>query len=202
MKRGEVIASVLFSVFFISSTVPSVLAQGRMPPLMGEGSREKVEREDPHRRFREGTPDRKRRHSPFSERGMKEALHLDDGQAKKMRNLIREYRKGVILKKANLRIAMIELEEAVSDRRLVIAEIEKKAKEKAAAATALVMVRVRALSKAKGFLSEEQFNKFMDLIAHRMRGRHRGMSGRHGRFGKKFRHERGERRGFGERRFG
>ncbi len=133
---------------------------------------------------------------------MQEALHLDDAQTKKMHKLFRNYRKDVILKNAHLKIARIELEEAISDDKFVLSAIEKKVKAKEAVSTALVMVRVRALANAKGFLSKDQFNKFMERIAHQMKGRRHGVSGRHGRSGKNPHGGRGKSHGFGGGGFG
>ncbi|HIE64714.1 MAG: hypothetical protein ABGX83_08080 [Nitrospira sp.] len=196
MKKWKFYMPVLFLIAFFFSTNTVVLSQERSPHPGREGSGERVE--DAHRRFRGGTSERGKRHSPFSIQGMKESLHLDDTQTRKMRDLFRDYRKDVILKNAHLKIARIELEEALSDDKFVLSDIEKRVKAKEAVATALVMIRVRSLAKAKGFLSKDQFKKFMIGIAHQMRGRRQGMSGRHGRSGKGPHSRKGKRHGFGE----
>lgn len=119
--------------------------------------------------------------SLFSEKGLKKKLKLDDDQSKKMHRLFMDYRKGTILKTAKLRIAQIELDEAVGGGDFDMAAIEKKAKQKASADTKLVMVRVQALAQAKTFLSEDQFKQFVGIVAHRMgRGGSYGKSGGHG----------------------
>lgn len=205
MKKWKVFVPVLFLIAFVFSTSATVRSQGLSPHPLGESSEKKAE--DPHRRFREGRTERGKRHSPFSIQGMKEALHLDDAQTKEMHKLFRDYRKDVILKNAHLKIARIELEEAISDDKFVLSAIEKKVKEKEAVSTALVMVRIRALAKAKEFLSKDQFNKFMEQVAHQMKGRRDGMSGRHGRSGIEPHGGRGKRHefsggGFGEHGFG
>lgn len=113
----------------------------------------------------------------FSEKNIKKKLHLDSEQSKKMHQLFMEYRKGTILKTANLRIAQIELDEAVGGGNFDMAAIENKAKQKESAATELTMIRVQALAKAKTFLSEDQFKKFIGMVAHQ--GGRYGKSGAH-----------------------
>ncbi|MFQ5544127.1 MAG: hypothetical protein ACE5FY_07225 [Nitrospiria bacterium] len=161
-------------------------------PTIGDNPHDrKIERENTHHRFQgkgEGSHRSFSRghHSPFSAEGLKETLELSDDQDKKMRVLLRNYRKGVILEKANVRVAQIELDASVADGNFEIADIEKKAKEREAAATALTMVRVHALADAKSFLSKDQFRQFMANVAHTMsRGGHgkKHTKGRHGRSG-------------------
>ncbi len=126
--------------------------------------------------------------SSFSEKGLKKKLHLDDEQSMKMHRLFMDYRKGTILKTAQLRVAQLELDEAVGGGDFDMSAIEKKAQLKAAADTALVMVRVQALAKAKTFLSDKQFKQFVGIVAHRMgRGGHYGKSGGHSKHGSKHR---------------
>lgn len=177
-------------------------------PRIGDNPHENQEREDPHRRFRKGQTDGhsrsfgRGRHHGFSVKGLKDFLHLDDEQAEKMRRVLREYRKGVILKKANLRVAQIELDAAVGDGDFVISDIEKLAMAREAAATELTMVRVRALADAKSFLSEKQFRQFMGRVAHQMRqGSPHGRQGDQRHHGKKRRRHHTERRSHGEREF-
>jgi Spy/CpxP family protein refolding chaperone len=200
MRKWKAFVPVLFLVAFVFSTSATVSSQGMSPHPRGERSEKKTE--DSHRRFREGKSHRGKKHSAFSIQGMKEALHLDDAQTKKMHKLFRDYRKDVILKNAHLKIARIELEEAISDDKFVLSTIEKKVKEKEAVSTALVMVRVRALATAKGFLSKDQFKKFMGRIAHQMKGRGHGKSSRHGRSGKDPHRRSGKSHGFGGGGFG
>ncbi|MFQ5598594.1 MAG: hypothetical protein ACE5GK_11145 [Nitrospiria bacterium] len=185
-------------------------AQGFGHPS-SESSQPKTEEDDPHRRFREGSREEMMRemmggmmknphsksspknvHPPFSAQGLKVTLELDDGQSKKMRELLSEYRKGIILKKAQLRVAQIELDEMVADQAFVLDEVKKKARKRESAATALTMLRVKALAGARDFLSKAQFEKFMGMLTHQMsshgkkgmhgmRGRHPGSKGPHGR---------------------
>lgn len=193
MKKWNIFWSVLFLLGFMSSTT---LAQTQAP----KGDAPRMEREDPHKRLREGGkmerpsghPDagrpQMRGGSLFSAQGMAKALGLNDDQTKKMHDLMMNYRKGMIQKEAALRVAEIELEEMVADRRLPMPEIEKKAKQKEAASTDIIMFRVQSLATAKGFLSEAQFNQFMDVIERQMTGgghRRAGSAGNpHGRMGR------------------
>ncbi len=117
----------------------------------------------------------------FSGEGLKEGLNLSDEQAKKLRDLFTDYRKGAIQKRANLQVAEIELEELIADPKLDLSKIEKKAKEKEGLETDMLMFRVRSMAKAKEFLSEAQFDKFSSMIERRMSmggdGRHSMMGG-------------------------
>ncbi len=176
------------AIAIIAFASSSLFAQGMFShPSKEEGEKHgSMKSEDPHRRFREGSmPTHEKSsgmsgHSSFSAKGLKEALQLNDGQSEKMRQLFRDYRKGTILKNAELRVAQIELEEAVADENFNVNEIEKKAQIKEKAATALVMVRVNALAKAKDFLSKDQFQQFIGKVAHQMgkRNHHGSMKGK------------------------
>lgn len=162
MKNLGVFWSV--SVLMILSA-SNLFAQAPGQSPMGGGPRSgmekgRMERPSPHAGARRGTF--------FSLQGLKEALSLTDDQAKELHNLFIDYRKGVILKQANLQVAEIELEEVVAEPKLDLAKVEKKAKDKEAASTDLLMYRVRSLAKAKEFLSDAQFEKFRRLIEHRM----------------------------------
>lgn len=197
--------TMLFFIFtLIVSAIPWVplnaSAQGFGPPS-GEMPDLKAEEEDPHRRFRKGSREdmmsemmrgmrrsphpessKKRGHSPLSVQGLQDSLKLDDAQAKKMRSILSEYRKGVIMKTAKLRVSQIELDEMVADRDFVLDDVKKKAKKRESAATALTMARVEALAGARDVLSKEQFGKFMKMLTHQMMARSKkGMHGMRGR---------------------
>jgi len=200
MKKERIWVYGMAALVIVALMSSSLKAQGMFshPEKSGdkqEMMKEMMKDEDPHRRFREGTMDRhgkssgKSGHSSFSAKGLTESLKLDEAQSEKMRQLFRDYRKGTILKSAELKIAQIELEESVADENFNLSAIEKKSQIKEKAATALVMVRVNALAKAKDFLSKEQFQKFMGKVAHKMgkSSHHGGMGGRssgqHGKMG-------------------
>lgn len=160
-------------------------------------------KEDPHAKFRDGSMGSmmedmmgmsprasskkkshhlgKGKHSPFSAQGLKESLGLDKDQTKKIKRVISSYRKESIRKNADLKIAQIEFDESVADKGFNLTDVEKKVKNREAFASALTMVRVKAMADARDILSEEQFDKFMIMITHRMsrhsrKGKH-GMSG-------------------------
>ena len=181
--------NVFWSVLMLTLMVPSlVLAQGSRPPGMGEEPHRQLreeggraERPKGHPNVGEGRQGKGRPHtgrggaSLFSVEGLSEALNLNEEQTKKMHDLLMDYRKGMIQREANLKVAMIELEEAVARPKLDMAAVEKQAKQKEAAATDLTLFRVRAMVKAKDFLSEEQFDGFRGLIEQRMTsGSYRG----------------------------
>lgn len=155
-------------------------------------------KEDPHAKFRDGSrgsmmegmmgmrphaSSKKKshhssKHSPFSAQGLKESLELDEDQAKKIKSVISSYRKESIRKNADLKIAQIEFDESVADKGFNLTDVEKKVRNREAFASALTMVRVKAMADARDILSEEQFDKFMIMITHRMS--HHSRKGKHG----------------------
>lgn len=177
---------------------------------VSNGQQDKAEgKKDPHARFRDGSMmemmgmmsphgkksksphgKKKGKHAPFSAQGLKEKLGLDDVQTKKMRQLISTYRKESIRKKAALKIAQIEFDEAVAEKGFSLSDVEKKVRERESMASALTMVRVKALAGASEVLSASQFEKFKGLMAHRMSRHKKGKKhgghgfGVHGRRGK------------------
>ncbi|HZR45622.1 MAG TPA: periplasmic heavy metal sensor [Candidatus Manganitrophaceae bacterium] len=162
--------NVFWSILMLTLMIPSMaLAQGSG--------------EDPHRRLREGAQvERPQGHppvgaskgmrsggiNPFSAEGLSQKLNLNEQQTQKMQDLLMDYRKGIIQKRAALEVAMIDLEEAIARPKLDMGAIEKQAKQKEAAATDLTLFRVRELAKAKEFLSDAQFDQFRSMIEMRM----------------------------------
>ncbi len=210
--RGVFLLSLMSVVFAAVTLFPPQVVAEDFGDTSGESPHATVEKEDPHARFRDGSmggmmemmrarsphskSSKKSVHPPFSAQGLKESLDLDDAQAKKVRDLLSKYRKGVILKKANLRVAQIELDESVADRNFVLSDVEKKAMGRESAATALTMVRVNALVEAREVLSKEQFSKFMRMLTHQMSSHGRkGKKGHHGRQKSSFFSGHGETRG-------
>ncbi len=188
------VASLLVSGYGFTS---SVMAEE------GSASSDEHGKKDPHARFREGSMmggmmgemksphsgmskkgphgSKKGMHSPFSVQGLKEKLELDEAQTKKIREVISNYRKGSISKSAELKIAQIEFDEAVSEKGFSLSDAEKKAKKRESVATELTMVRVKALAGAREILSDAQYEKFMGMMAHRMsRSGRKGKHGGHG----------------------
>ncbi len=195
MKTRNILYKGLFSVAILAIAVAPAIAEGTFShPPVDSDPHGKIEGDSPHRKSSEGMMGGHGRSSgrgfssghsksgSFSEKGIKAKLHLDDEQSMKMHRLFMEYRKGTILKTATLRIAQIELDEAVGGGDFDMAEIESKAKQKESAATELTMVRVHALAKSKTFLSDDQFKRFIKMVAHRMGrgGRYSKSGGHHG----------------------
>jgi len=181
MQDKKFLGTAVLSIAFLALLSPFSLAseEGFSHPRIGENPHERLERSDPHDRFKEEHrvphEDRFRRggHHGFSAEGLKAFLKLDDDQAKKMREVLRNYRKGVILKEAELRVAQLELDGAVAEGDFVMSEIEKRVMAREAAASALTLVRIQSLAEAKSFLSHDQFRQFMGRVTYRMRkGQH------------------------------
>jgi len=196
---GRMLLSLVLLVFLPSFGLASE-GESFSHPRIGENPHESLEQGEGHRRFRKEHPDPhsdsfgKEGHHGFSAEGLNKSLHLDEEQTGKMREVIRNYRKGVILKQADLRVAQLELDASVADGNFVMADIEKLVAARESAASALTLVRIHALAEAKSFLSIEQFRQFMGRVTHRMRkGRSHGRRGgkrHHGGEGKRHHTER------------
>jgi len=203
MKTRNILHKGLLSLAILAVSVAPAIAEGTFShPTVGSDPHGKIERDSSHHQSSEGMSSehgRSRSHKSFSkhgsssehsrfsghgksgslsEKGIKRKLHLDEEQSKKMHRLFMDYRKGTILKTANLRIAQIELDESVGGGDFDMGVIENKAKQKESAATELTMVRVQALAKAKTFLSEDQFKRFIGMVAHQG-GRHAKKDAKH-----------------------
>lgn len=166
MSEWKLLRRTGIGMLILSMTAATVLAQGSMQPGQNpHGGKEGGRMERPM-----GPPPTSGMQGGnfFSMQGLKEGLNLTDDQAKKLHDLFNDYRKGVIQKRANLQVAEIEMEEAISDPKLDLSKIEKKAKEKEALETDMLMFRVRSMAKAKEFLSDAQFDKFRAGIEQRM----------------------------------
>jgi Spy/CpxP family protein refolding chaperone len=140
--------------------------------MMGHGSKK-----DGHTMGMEGYGGR--HGTPFDVDMFKERLQLTDEQMDKLRKLRTDYRKEMIKRKANLRIAELELWELMESKNIDMARTEKKVKDIGAMQADLMLYRIKVLQETRKFLSEEQYEQFRDLgfrSMQRMMGRH-GMGG-------------------------
>ncbi len=112
---------------------------------------------------------------PFDIERFKEKLKLSDEQYEKMKGVRSNYRKDMIKRKADLKIAEIELWELIDSEDLNIGKIEKKLKQVEGFKTEMMLSRIKTLGETKKVLSKEQYEKFRKMgfrsMSHRM-GRH------------------------------
>jgi Spy/CpxP family protein refolding chaperone len=116
---------------------------------------------------------------PFDIDMLKEQLKLNDDQVAKLRKIRSDYQKEMIKRKANLRIAMLELWETIDTKNLDMGKAEKKVKELEAMQSDLMLYRIKTLQETRKFLTDEQYEQFRELGFRAMRG----MMGRHGMMG-------------------
>ncbi len=105
---------------------------------------------------------------PMSVDRLKERLSLSDEQTGKLKELRRNYMKETLTLGTKIKIAELELEDAMDEKQLSISAIEKKARELEALRSDLTVQRVRFLLKAGEFLTPEQFETFRSMTTRRM----------------------------------
>lgn len=119
---------------------------------------------------------------PFDIELFQERLNLSDEQLEKFRKIRSTYRKELIKRKANLKVAEIELWEHIDSKDLDMGKIEKKLNEVQEYQADVMLYRIKSLGEVKKLLSDEQYEGFRKMglgsMRHRM-GRH-GMMGRMG----------------------
>ncbi len=116
---------------------------------------------------------------PFDIEAMKERLNLTGEQMAKLKKLRSDYTKEMIKRRANLRVAELDLFELLDAKTLDMEAAEKKVKELEAGQADLWLYRIKALKETSRFLTEDQFDQFRKMgfkFMRRMMGRH-GMDG-------------------------
>lgn len=116
---------------------------------------------------------------PFDIEMFKERLNLTDDQVAKLKKIRSDYQKEMIKRKANLRVAMLELWEIIDAKNLDMGKAEKKVKELEVMQSDLMIYRIKTLQETRKFLTDEQYEQFRELGFKSMRG----MRGRHGMMG-------------------
>lgn len=117
---------------------------------------------------------------PFDIDMLKEHLKLNDDQVAKLRKIRSDYQKEMIKRKANLRVAMLELWELIDAKNLDLAKAEKKVKEVETLQSDIMMYRIKTLQETRKFLTDEQYEHFREMgfkSMRRMMGRHGMMGG-------------------------
>jgi Spy/CpxP family protein refolding chaperone len=117
---------------------------------------------------------------PFDIDLLKEQLKLNDDQVAKLKKIRSDYQKEMIKRKANLRIAMLELWETIDAKNLDMGKAEKKVKELEAMQSDLMLYRIKTLQETRKFLTDEQYEQFRELgfrAMRRMMSRHGMMGG-------------------------
>ncbi len=95
---------------------------------------------------------------------LKERLDLTDEQAKQLGKIHNEYRKEVLRKSAEIEIATMELTELLTMKKSSEKEIEKVLGKFEALRSDLYAFRIKTLLKARGFLSDEQYERLAHFI--------------------------------------
>ncbi len=113
---------------------------------------------------------------PFDVEMFRDYLQLSDDQVAKLRKIRSDYRKEMIKRRANMKVAELELWELIDRKDLDMGKAEKKVKEISAMKADLMMYRLKALQETKKFLTDDQFEMFREMGFRTMRG----MMGRHG----------------------
>ena len=116
---------------------------------------------------------------PFSLESFKERLGLTDEQAGKFEKLWSDYRKETIRKGADIQVDGIELSELLDQKKVDLAQVEKKLRQLESVKTELALYRIKTLFKTKEFLSEDQFEKLKSQSL-RMMQHEMNMAGREG----------------------
>ncbi len=116
---------------------------------------------------------------PFDVEVFKERLKLNNDQVEKLKRLRSDYRKEVIKRRANLRVAELELWELIDAKNLDMGKAEKKVREVEAMRSDLMLYRLKTLQETRKFLTDEQYEQFREIGFRSMRH----MMGGHGMMG-------------------
>jgi len=104
----------------------------------------------------------------MSTENLKQRLGLTDDQAAKLKELRSTYLKTTTMQGAKIRVAELELNDLLDEKKLDASKIEKKVKEIESLKSELLMGRIRSLINASDFLSPEQFAQFRAMTMQRM----------------------------------
>ena len=118
-------------------------------------------------------------------------LDLDQTQAQKMHKLYAAYKKEMVRRKAEIRIAEMDLADLLEEKNPDPKALERAVKKLESLRADLLQYRIDTLMKTREFLREEQFQRFKNWIANQLReggawhhGHHKGHHGGYGRHGK------------------
>lgn len=171
--KGFFIGILLFSLLVVPAHAQMFDHSGM--DMGKSGSKEKMG----HGKSKEGYGMKKYSGSPFDIDMFKDHLDLSEDQVKKLKKVRLDYRKALIMRKAELRVLELELWELIDVKDLNMGKIEKKLKEVHNLKGDIMLYRIRTLNGTKKVLSDEQYAKFRKMGFRSMRqkmGRH-GMSG-------------------------
>jgi Spy/CpxP family protein refolding chaperone len=104
-------------------------------------------------------------HSPM---GMFKKLGLDEKQMKSVREIHFRTMKEMVKKKADLKVAKIELQEILSKDPVDMAAAETAVKKAESLKSEMKMMHIKAMEEVKSNLTDEQKKKFMSMIQHKM----------------------------------
>jgi Spy/CpxP family protein refolding chaperone len=108
----------------------------------------------------------------MSMENMKQRLGLTDDQAEKLKVLRSNYLKETTMQGAKVKVAELELNDLLDEKKLDTSKIEKKVKEIELLKGELLMGRIRSLIKSADFLTPEQFAQLRAMTMHRMNAMH------------------------------
>ena len=166
------VASIVLTFFTASARAQMMGHEG----MMGKpGKKEGME----HQRGMQGYGGGSYGEGPFDIEMFKERLNLTDDQVAKLKKIRSDYQKEMIKRKANLRVAMLELWEIIDAKNLDMGKAEKKVKELEVMQSDLMLYRIKTLQETRKFLTDEQYEQFRELGFKSMRH----MKGRHGMMG-------------------
>ena len=171
--KGFLIGIVALSLFAIPAHAQMFDHSGMG---MGKpGTKEKMG----HGKSKEGYGMKKYSGAPFDIDMFKDHLDLSDDQVKKLKKTRLDYRKEMIMRKAELRVSELELWELIDAKNMNMGEIEKKMKEVHGLKGDIMLYRIQALDGTKKVLSDEQYEKFRKMGFRSMRHKmsRYGMSG-------------------------
>jgi len=98
----------------------------------------------------------------------KDTLNLTSEQIEKLKPIETDYRKALIKKEADVRVAEVELAGMLDDRKLDVGAIKKKIRDIGDMKTDMMTYRVDVLLKLREILGEEQYRKYRALLKERM----------------------------------
>lgn len=98
----------------------------------------------------------------------KDALTLTPEQIEQLKPIETDYRKTLIRKEAEVRVAEVELAGMLDDKKLDVGAIKKKIREIGDIKTDMMIYRVDVLLRLREVLGEEQYLKYRNLLKERM----------------------------------
>ena len=180
IKALAVLVGLIVLAFFTTSARAQMMGHEGM---MGKSGKKEGQE---HNMGKEGYEGGSYGEGPFDIEMFKEQLKLTDDQVAKLKKIRLDYQKEMIKRRANLRVAELELWELIDAKNLDMDKADKKVKEAEAIRAGIMLYRIKALQETRKFLTDEQYEQFRELgfkSMRRMMGRHGMMGGMGGGMG-------------------